>query len=242
MTQERIQRLIKQFMKKRTATHRYASFDYCFNYFRRFKNNGRLKELTKKENLEKSCLELGFFLASWGMFRMSGKLGQEANAKHFEKLIREISQWEGKHKLAGVWQIDVADYDNKRTRELLIECYRRIKGLVKPTRQKSHRALVTKIMLGVFGCVPAFDSFFVDTFKTHRFGHPALNKIHDFYDEHCDTIRAEARKAIVFDFWTGKKTSEQYKDAKVVDMIGFQNGKNRADTKKRRNKIKKVAE
>ena len=128
MTDKKIKKLIEQFMKKRKAGHRYASFNYCFNYFRDFKNKGRVKDLATKENFETACLQLAFFLASWGMFRMSGKLGQEANAKHFGKLIREMSQWEGTHKMADVWEIDVADYSERSKRSLLIECYKRIKG------------------------------------------------------------------------------------------------------------------
>lgn len=241
MTKEKIRKLIKQFMKKRKAGHRYASFDYCFNYFHEFKNKGRLKELAKKENLEKGCLQLGFFLASWGMFRMSGKLGQEANAKHFEKLIREVSRWEESHKLARVWEIDAADYGDRSTRDLLIQCYGRIKRLVKPLRQKSHRALVTKIMLGVFGCVPALDSFFASAFSAYQLDDRTLRRIYAFYRKHRDPIRAESKKAMMFDFWSGKKTSEHYTDAKIIDMIGFQQGKNKADAKKRSSKAKQIA-
>lgn len=45
------------------ADARYASFDYCFNYFQSFR--GRASELISEENLEHSCLQLGFYLASW---------------------------------------------------------------------------------------------------------------------------------------------------------------------------------
>jgi hypothetical protein len=238
MSDKQIKNLIKQFMNERKAGHRYASFDYCFNYFRRFKSTGRLKDLANKENLEKSCLQLGFFLASWGMFRMSGKLGQEANAKHFEKLIREISLWQESHKLARIWDVDAANYGEKATRDLLVEGYKRIKRLVKPARQKSHRALVTKIMLGMFGCVPALDSFFVSTFKTYELDDPALQRIYEFYRAHSDAIQAEGKKATMFDFSSGKLTGEHYTDAKIIDMIGFQKGKNKAAAKKRKNKAR----
>ena len=65
---------IKCFMGDRTAEQRYASFDYCFNYFQSFRETGRTVGLAAPENMLLSCLHLGFYLASWGMFRGSSDL------------------------------------------------------------------------------------------------------------------------------------------------------------------------
>jgi hypothetical protein len=228
MTDREIQQLIKQFMQERKPLLRDASFDYCFNYFRRFKNEGRLRELTKQENLEKSCLHLGFFLASWGMFRMSSKLGQKASAKHFEKVIREISHWAGSHELAGIWEIDVPDYKDESAIQDLTNCYAKIKELILPNEQKSHLTLVTKTMLGLFGCVPAFDSLFISTFKLYTFKEDALKTIYEFYERHHTAINRESDRAMTLDFLSGEETTTRYKVAKIIDMIGFQKGKIRA--------------
>jgi hypothetical protein len=112
MTDSQITKLVSEFKKQRTADHRYASFDYCFNYFRRFRG-GRLNELAAKENIENSCLHLGFYLASWGMFRMSGKLGQQCNLRHFQDVVEEISLWDSEHELGAVWEMDAGDYGIK---------------------------------------------------------------------------------------------------------------------------------
>src|SRR4051794_39107279 len=109
MTDPEIVNLVHQFKKKRTPEHRYASFDYCFNYFRRFRA-GRLQDIAAKENIESSCLHLRFYLASWGMFRMSGKLGQNMNLRHFRRVVTEISSWESQHELGAVWEIDAGNY------------------------------------------------------------------------------------------------------------------------------------
>ena len=50
------------------------SFDYCFNYFQDFRDVGRLDDLTAPAHLQTSCLQLGFYLASWGMFRGKAEL------------------------------------------------------------------------------------------------------------------------------------------------------------------------
>jgi hypothetical protein len=249
MTDLEIQRLLDTFMDKREAESRYASFDYCFNYFHSFGRTERLRELAAGRNIEKSCLHLGFFLASWGMFRMSGKLGQGVNAKHFVRTINEISQWDDKHPFAQIWDVDVTDYNLPEKRLLLLKCYGKIKELVLPSGQVAYRTLVTKIMLGVFGCVPAFDSLFTETFRTlygkengcafTNFNDRALQKVHDFYANHSSIIDRNAERTKTLDFQTGRITDSSYKRAKIIDMIGFQKAWNKAQRAKRKQEAQK---
>ena len=58
--------------KGRKPTERYASFDYCFNYFQSYKEAGNQSALIDLANIQTSCLQLAFYLASWGMFRGPG--------------------------------------------------------------------------------------------------------------------------------------------------------------------------
>ena len=251
MTDNEIKTLVAQFEDQRDARHRYASFDYCFNYFRAFKETGRLKELVEVQNIEKSCLQLGFYLASWGMFRMSGKLGQKVNARHFCELIREISTWENGHRFSRVWDIDAQDYADKETQKLLIECFEKIGPLIVLSEQKARRTLVTKVMLGIFGCVPAFDDLFTQTFKRlygkekgcafTQFNDDALLTLDKFYGSHRATIDELAAAKKTLDFETGKATQRCYKKAKIIDMIGFQEGKNKSDEEKAKKKAEQVA-
>lgn len=62
---------MKEYLNERKPELRYASYDYCFNYFQSFYNNGTVVELASEANLQMSCLQLGFYLASWGMLRGS---------------------------------------------------------------------------------------------------------------------------------------------------------------------------
>ena len=59
---------VKIFELNNDSYGRYASFDYCYNYFHPSNSN----DFT--EDIEKSCLAIGFYLASWGMFRGSSFL------------------------------------------------------------------------------------------------------------------------------------------------------------------------
>ena len=53
-----------RYLQGRRDTARYASFDYCFNYFQSFYDEGRTAALTETGQLETSCPQLGFYLAS----------------------------------------------------------------------------------------------------------------------------------------------------------------------------------
>lgn len=242
MTDSEIITLVSQFKEQRTPEHRYASFDYCFNYFHGFKA-GRLQELAAKENLEKSCLHLGFFLASWGMLRMSGKLGQQLNLRHFGRVITEISSWDSQHDLGAVWGMDADNYGATEKRRLLRRCYSKIRELALPDGQAKDIVLVTKIMLGVFGCIPAFDGLFTGAFRNiygaqkgcafRSFNDPALEALGHFYEEHRGVIDRLAKETRFFDYATGKETDTCYTKAKIIDMIGFQAGQNQRSAGKR---------
>jgi hypothetical protein len=97
----------------RQPEERYTSFDYCYNYFQEFYEKHKIIDLTNTDNLQISCLQIGFYLASWGMYRGSSFLLQKS-IKHFEKLIILISKLEPFY-----WEIDVDSY-NEDTISLLI--------------------------------------------------------------------------------------------------------------------------
>ncbi|MFC4637722.1 hypothetical protein [Deinococcus hohokamensis] len=80
---------------------RYASFDYCYNYFQDFHERGRHADLTSDAHRQLSALQLGFYLASWGMYRGSTQLLQRS-ARHLLPVIDVI----GRQRLEAVVQAD----------------------------------------------------------------------------------------------------------------------------------------
>src|SRR5690606_8902869 len=166
MTEGKIKELLETFLRqwKSDSSNRYASFDFCFSYFNSFEDK---LEIASEENLEKSCLQLGFYLASWGMLRASSFLIQKS-LRYYIDLVRAISTTPQQ-----AWDIDVDSYD--KNVELLIETYNRISSHLDNHR---HLTLATKIMLGVFGNTPAFDDFFCTSFRAlyPGFGFRAFNK------------------------------------------------------------------
>ncbi len=199
---------------------RYASFDYCFNYFQRLKSDK--KKIT--EDMRLSCLNLGFYLASWGMYRGSTFVLQKS-VRIFEPVMEYIASPE-----CDVWDIDVDNYIKDENINKLIKCAGKIEEILKvhkPTRT-DWDTLVTKIMLGVFGNVPAFDAYFKIGSGLKNFEEHSLGKIKNFYDNHKSKITKELKtfndKSPNEEKANYRYTDRHYTNAKIIDMIFFTKG------------------
>lgn len=223
----RIKEFIKQFIEGRTSDKRYASFDYCYNYFYSFYKSDKLLELSDKEHLQISCLQLGFYLASWGMFRGKSQLLQKS-VKNFEMLIKDISRMDKKY-----WEIDVNNYD-KDSIQLLIRCSEIIrKALIKMGVSQTD-TLITKVMLGIFANVPVYDVNFKKFLKNkkfyQKFNKESLKQVNSFYHSHKQEFDSVG-KIFTLDFFTAKDTTIVYTNAKLLDMYGFMVGNKKIKTK-----------
>jgi hypothetical protein len=205
---------LEAFIGDRTPDARYASFDYCFNYFQSFREQNRIADIAAPENMQMSCLQLGFYLASWGMFRGSSTLLLKS-ARHYEPVIDVIAAAP-----AGAWDLDVHCYTSG-TWPLLRQLDKQIR-VAFGHRNGVTPTLATKVMLGVFGNVPAFDTYFKVGFRAATFGPKAFRRLGEFYQEHADVI--ERHRIPTLDFRTGAPTLRRYSRAKVIDMIFFIEG------------------
>lgn len=204
---------INKYMEGREPDKRYASFDYCFNYFQEFKERDNTREMAFPENIQQSCLQLGFFLASWGMFRGKAFLLQKS-AKHFKGLVTAISKLDKK-----CWTIDVDKYDDQALNTLL-EIEKEIADRLAADNKETSTTLSTKVMLGVLGCVPAFDENFCAAFKFRKkLTKESLEKIAKYYSDNVNEFNKFSIKTLAFA--TGQETQRLYTKAKLVDMVGF---------------------
>ncbi|MFA5158118.1 MAG: hypothetical protein WC451_02935 [Patescibacteria group bacterium] len=199
--------------KGRKPDERYASFDFCYNYFYSFYKNNKIKELASQENIQTSCLQLGFYLASWGMLRGSSFL-LEKSISNFKNLIIAISNMS-----SVLWEIDVDKYTGNNI-ELLLECKQKIADALGKENKPSD-TLITKIMLGVFANVPAYDQYVRKSFKLHSFNKKSLLKIKKVYDENKQIL--DSFQIPTYDFCTSVETGVFYTKAKIIDMYGFVN-------------------
>lgn len=214
---------LTRFMGTREPTLRYASFDYCFNYFQSHRDDPR--RLVAPGALETSCLQLGFYLASWGMLRASWQMLRRSS-KHLAPLVSVLA-----NDLGYLWGLDVDGYDTEtipKLREAEIAVRRALRDAPdveaaleghRLKRLVASETLTTKILLGVFGCVPAFDTYFRHGFGVSTFGPKALFKIKDFYDANAEVL--DGFRIPTVDFASGGATELLYPKAKLIDMVFF---------------------
>lgn len=212
---------------------RYASFDYCYNYFYGFRNNP--EKLITTENMQMSCFQLGFYLSSWGMLRNS--FLQRMSLKGYEKIIKIIAT---KPRL---WTIDIDTYEDNDNIEKLIEFKEevtealRIVKLSKSTKKNGEEKSITpsdtltsKIMLGVFGNVPAYDNYFLNWIKKspdknipQNFSRKSLLAIKKYYDENLESAMSRIDGIETLEYYDDS-SNIYYTKAKLVDIYGYCNG------------------
>jgi len=171
--------------------------------------------------MEVSCLQLGFYLASWGMFR-SGLL-RTRSAKQFRPVVELVAETPKEF-----WDIDVHCYDDVAC-EQLVEKSREIShALSEPMENARYptRTVATKVMLGVFGNVPAYDRYvrkgLSQQIGASVFGVRSLKAISRFYQANAGDI--DNCRPQTLDFGSGQVTSRLYTRAKLIDMIFYVEG------------------
>ena len=204
---------LKTFLDRRGPGARYASFDYCFNYFQEAREWGKTAQLADEDQLLLSCLHLGFFLASWGMMRRSSGLMQRS-VRELAPVMELIAA-----EPPSTWDLDADSYAGQADEVLALG--RRVR---KAFTVPASDILVTKTLLGVFGCVPAFDRYFRSGFGCHTLCRDALLRIGTFYED--NQVKIDAQQIFTVDFTTGLDTERTYSKAKIIDMIFFQEGRN----------------
>jgi hypothetical protein len=205
---------------KEDPLHRFKSWEDSYLYFRRLKRNPKLL----KKDFELACLHLGFYLASWGMYRGSSFLLKKSFLIH-TKPIKELLR----RKYDCLRNIDL-DYLKKpetldilfKLKDTLTDAYL---SQLKDTNGISD-TLVTKILLGTLGCTPAFDRFFKEGCKKKKvhpysnFSKRSIEALINFYQDYSCTFESINKKI-------KKYTGISYPPMKLVDMFFWSVGSNK---------------
>ena len=122
-----------------------------------------------------AALQLAFYLASWGMYRNSFLL------QHTYTVHRGVIDLIGDPRFTALWG---ADFGASKTDGQFVPTIRKLidgvrhaykpfapAGSAQPTD-----TLITKVILGTFGCLPACDRYFRDGFKSEGFNYSSVNK------------------------------------------------------------------
>lgn len=225
-----IKEIIAKYLSGITADefHRYKSWDNCFQAF----------SVAKQSEIQ--ILELAFYLASWGMYRGSSGLLQKNHRIHKGAVDIVFSKTYEKLKCNETSEIKKENIKAiLSVKDELAKHYSSIKftkGADKPKSISPTDTLLSKIMLGTLGCVPAYDRYFIDGLKKMEMKHTgfneaALDELFDFIDDNKKEIDL-AQKLIK------TKTQRHYPLMKILDMYFWQIGYDKEIKEKKQKKGK----
>ena len=205
---------------KKDPHGRYRSWEYCYQIFSKARNNSEV-------DIDYLSLHLGFYLASWGMYRGSSFLLRKDYKVHMP-VVREILN----PKYDPLLGIKCQEYKDTYNQELLWILIENIKNHYKDVRDSVHGGnperevsitLITKILMGTLGCVPAYDRYFRDGVKNSkitsgRFNLKSLLQLVEFYEENNEKFESVRKRMRVGRY--------AYPQMKMLDMgfwqIGFE--------------------
>jgi len=161
---------------------RYKSWEHCYDFF----------TSNRKSDTDISLFSLHLFtyLASWGMLRGSSFILQKDYLFHNEVIKELLSD-----KYDCLVGINPTHLDNKKIslifelsnkiRDIFYKNTYYVKGIPNSNTYPSD-TLVTKILMGTLGCVPAYDRYFIDGMKqsnvtNRKFNPNSLKTLQKFY-------------------------------------------------------------
>jgi hypothetical protein len=135
------------------------SWEHCYGYF-----HGTDAQAIKKDH-DHAALQLGFYLASWGMYRGSSFLLQYAYTIHVG-----VVDCLAEAKFSPLWNPGFGSSSNDTAHaSLILDLCQGIKNVYQPFATALNKnvsdILLTKVVLGTSGCFPAWDTYFHEGYK-----------------------------------------------------------------------------
>jgi hypothetical protein len=191
--------------------HRYRSWEHCYRFFRRL----TLAEIMSQRDI--AALQLGFYLASWGMYPGSSFLLQHAYTVHLGVIDALAIP-----RFLPLWQREFgAAAKDLGLLPTVLAAVSAVREAYAPFGQPTD-TLVTKVLLGTLGCLPACDRYFIDGFKSKEFSYSYLNaafvqRIFRFCRNNLIELRSEQARI-------ERSSGVRYPLMKLVDMYFWQLG------------------
>ncbi len=222
-TKSDIEQKVRRFLEARKSDihHRYKSWEHCYRYFRR-------RESIRKAGVkgrDHAALHLGFFLASWGMYRGSSFL-----LKKDYKIHRDAVKVLLRSEYDSLLDIDFSS--EGKTKDALRTIWKLVEALRDVYAKHAEESgvsdtLVTKIILATCGCTPAYDYYFVEGMRKNRLmgsrvkfskiSKDQFARVCKFYRDHVDEFKRVPRRST--------KNGIRYPAMKLVDMYFWEVGR-----------------
>ena len=189
--------------------HRYLSWEYCHEVFKQYRQ-GR-----SEADIDYLCLHLAWYLASWGMLRNSFLM--QKDYKIHANVVRLIYQPEWDE----LWELPSDKLAEDYYAGQIMKLYRAIAETYKESGAgEPTDTLLTKILLGTLGCVPAYDNYFKKGLSytgaaTQTISVNSLKALGNLYierEEEFEKLKGYCSKRV------------EYPSAKIIDMCIFEYG------------------
>lgn len=220
LTEERIRSSIQKFYSliQNDENARYKSWEHCYKIFEANQNK------SDSETIDLLSLHLAFYLASWGMYRGSSFLLQKDYKVHKDAVIEMINP---KYNIlrAATPETLISEESLLKIFELkynLDTIYSKIKKTVVNSKPAITDTLITKILMGVFGCVPAYDRYVKYSLKEYGIGTPSftnpsrVKELYNFYNKNKNVLDEEREKINAHGII--------YPHMKIIDILLWQIG------------------
>ncbi|MDO4223351.1 MAG: hypothetical protein Q4D05_04895 [Acinetobacter sp.] len=214
------------------AWHRYRSWETCYSQFKAARQ-------AEHKDYKQLSIALGFYLASWGMYRGSAFL-LDCNEQVHEAVVKIVLE----PKYDALLDLDCETFlQSKHIQMLLQELSERLRqhydeirrsveqrNQKKPAKADVSSVLITKVLLGVLACVPAYDRFFKNAIvgtgiSTAVYNTASLKKLAKFYMNHREQLEM-ARLQLQY------AQGQAYPQMKFLDMGFFKMGANQPNSSK----------
>lgn len=194
---------------------RYLSWEHCYKAF--LEN----RDANDEQAIDHLALHLAFYLASWGMYRGSSFLLQKDYKVHIP--VVKIIQEKKYDPLVGICAKDLCKEQNlallEDIGERICECYAAEGPAIDGKVNAASDTLITKILLGTLGCVPAYDRYYKESVKKYhissgKYNSDSVYRVAKFYCDHEDEferLRLEMSERRI-----------EYPPMKLMDMCFWQ--------------------
>ena len=194
---------------------RYISWQHCYNAFSKYRN------VVDEQIIDYLSLHLAFYLASWGMYRGSSFLLQKDYKVHIP-VVNIIQE----HKYDVLYGISAQELCKRENLRLINDiscriraCYAEEQPSYKRDTNIATDTLVTKILLGTLGCVPAYDRYYVQSVRQNGissglYNSESVRKVAEFYCQNIEVFEELRHKL--------SKCGTNYPPMKLMDMCFWQ--------------------
>lgn len=205
---------------------RYLSWEHCYSAFYTARKDSQ-------RDIDKLSLHLAFYLASWGMYRGSSFLLQQDYKIHNKAIGILLDE-----KYDSLVGINCKDYNILENQDKLTKLSNKIKAHYNPIRSEIKNTklntgvtdtLLTKILMGTMGCVPAYDKYFIAGLKRgvddgavaiRTYNNKSIQQLVAFYSKYNEQLESLREKMTI------SNAAYEYPQMKLLDMLFWQIGFN----------------